>query len=1311
MRSFRYRSSAALALTLLVTALSPLGGTGASSAVGAAPVGAADLDDAFAPLETTLPRARDGLPRLVNPTEYTAYRLDLPVLQRGLSRAPLETSAEGDPVLIEIPSPSGDLVEFAVKESPVLEDGLAAARPDIKTYAGRTTAPGSPASIRLDHTPLGFHASVRGDGATWYIDPAFNGPNQGADAPYLSYLGKDLPEPEKPLVEPEAITAGSRALTDEQAADALQRIGEGGNNPVRARTYRIAFTTDPTYSTYFAPDATTPAEYNLLVTAAKSTLMNRVNQLYGDDTSLRMLLVNDTDLTNFNTVADAYSAGGRCGEIACFVETDVANGCSGTLLTRNRQVLGQVIGAENFEAGHIGLGLNGGGLASLGVIGLANKAQGCTGLPSPVGDFYAVDYVAHELGHQFAGNHTFEGLNGSCSGANRNPGTSVEPGSGSSVMAYAGICQIDNLQPHTDPYFSQRSQTEIGTHINAVRTAINEIGTVSLVDYDATDSFTLTFPNYGTTAPIANGTNYTTAGIKAAVEAVTGGTVTVGNYFAGATFDTNGFQLTFSGARAGTAIVNPTLNVVSGDFSGQANDVVSGGVPTNGGKTTVVSDNRVPSVTAPPAKTIPTRTPFTLTGSATDLDAGDAGRILYLWEQNDRGEQIGGPLANLNRISGPLFRIFGTYADVTPAGTLQYESPGQNIATNNPSRTFPDLEQIIAGNTNAQDGTCPPGAPGTSGLPDGPALDCQSELLPTASYLSFDLDRSVNFRLTARDLGGADGGYDGGTSFADTKLTVSLLAGPFLVSSQDTNVIVPGNATGTVTWDVAGTNTAAMATQVRISLSTDGGRTYPHVLQAATPNDGTQTVTWPNVATTQARVKVEAVDNYFFDLNDSDFTITAVESLTLSGNTPGTFTGDYSDALGTKPKVTASSSAADGSAITAVPTGLPSGLTVTKQNVSADGASPGTADFVVTGTTTDAPGTYPVTLAVDDGSDPQQARFTVVIEPEDATASYTGPTEVTADSDAESAPIEMTAMVQEGTDGTLGDLTTATVTFTDTTTSEVLCADAPVTATGPGTGTSSCSVGADLPEDDGRTYSVALTVGGHYTGVSAADTDVTVTQDDGPPVDTTAPETTITSGPKNARFYLDRTVTYRYTSEPGVTYTCSFGGLTGACPTSGEITLGGLAEGATYRFAVAATDAAGNTDASPAVATMVIPFNDRSLKVAKKQWIKKRASASYRGTYQLARRKKATLTLRVRDVTKLALVLSRVRRGGMVDVFIGRQKLRTIKLTGKSSKKRVVTSVARFSEPRSGKVRIVSRNNRPVRIEGLAVRTSDATRP
>ena len=210
---------------------------------------------------------------------------------------------------------------------------------------------------------------------------------------------------------------------------------------------------------------------------------------------------------------------GPCGAAGCFTAGQ-ASGCSGGTLTRNRTVIGQLVGASAYDIGHIIFGLPGGGVAQLRSVGGDGKARGCTGLPAPVGDFFAVDYVAHEMGHQFGGNHTFNGNQWNCSGGNRNAANSVEPGSGSSIMAYAGICRHDNLQPHTDPYWSQRSYEEITTFVTSTPGPINEVQTVSLREFDADgDSFRLALGG-GETIDIVRGSNYTTAAIAAALEAI-----------------------------------------------------------------------------------------------------------------------------------------------------------------------------------------------------------------------------------------------------------------------------------------------------------------------------------------------------------------------------------------------------------------------------------------------------------------------------------------------------------------------------------------------------------------------------------------------------------------------------------------------------------------------------------------------------------------------------------------------------------------------------------------------------------------------
>ena len=146
--------------------------------------------------------------------------------------------------------------------------------------------------------------------------------------------------------------------------------------------------------------------------------------------------------------------------------------------------------------------------------------------------------------------------------------------------------------------------------------------------------------------------------------------------------------------------------------SGFVGETARGGPIDNKGHIVEATGNHAPAVeTAAGPYTIPIRTPFALTGSATDFD-GDT--VTYMWEQNDRGGIRGGrsaPAANNVKTNGPLFRQFGKAVDISPTDTLQSPSPGLNGVDTNPTRVFPDMAQILANNTNAVSGTCPPGPP------------------------------------------------------------------------------------------------------------------------------------------------------------------------------------------------------------------------------------------------------------------------------------------------------------------------------------------------------------------------------------------------------------------------------------------------------------------------------------------------------------------------------------------------------------------------------------------------------------------------
>jgi hypothetical protein len=775
----------------------------------------------------------------VRPTQFQTYRADLAGIRARL--------AGGGTTTLSIPDPAGTPTDFSVAEDSVMAPALQAAHPDIRTYAG---AAANGTTIRLDVTPFGFHAMVRQpDGADWYVEPATRAVGEDRVLSFADAAAGDAPTLVEQQVKGAARRAARAAGTDFSTPGGI----------VTQRVYRLALLTDFNYAKYVVGTVTDHATDDPLVLAAKATLVNRIDEVYNDDLAYKFTMINGTDTKlNFLTQAEMSGPNGPCGADACFPGATGTGFKCGTVLGRNDFVLGQVIGANNYDIGHIGVGVNGGGIAGLGVVGGAQKATGCTGIPTPVGDYYAIDYVAHELGHQMGGNHTFNGTQGSCNGAGNAP-TAVEPGSGSSIMAYAGICETDDLQPHSDPYFSFKSIEEFEATTGAPPGHENESQSVAFLGLDAGETFTVSCtPGCGTSSPVGITGNpvIDRGNLAAAVTAATGLTVTppeVSGYDGATDPSLDGFTVEWRLAGAGDDIKTLVVTPATGTFTANVGTIVNGGPGTNGGTTMTTTDHS-PVVTVPANKTIPRQTPFTLTGSATDADTGDT--LRFLWEQTDTGS--GTDLMSNSKPDGPLFRMFGTAAPVSDEDSLLYHSPGENLAGTDPSRTFPDLTQILAGTTNAATGSCPAGG---SAPVAQPIVDCYSEFLPTTA-------RTMHFRLTARDTHGPTGG---GVSWSDMALTVDQNAGPFLVTSRAGGGVASGLEP--VTWSVAGTNTAAMAPRVRISLSTDGGQTFPTVLAASTPNDGSQSVMIPNVSATAARIKVEAIGNYFFDINDANFSI------------------------------------------------------------------------------------------------------------------------------------------------------------------------------------------------------------------------------------------------------------------------------------------------------------------------------------------------------------------------------------------------------------------------------------------------------
>ena len=609
------------------------------------------------------------------PASYKIFHLNETAFATAASLAPSEKSinASQSTSVISIPNAEGSIENFRVVDAPVMDPLLAARYPGIRSYAGVSVTDPS-VTIRFSVSPQGVSAMIlSASRPTIYIDPL-------SDNYYLVVSRTDVSNYRQPFT---CETMNAIAEVADAPASTLRNADDG-----RLRTYRLALVASGEFSQYWLNGTeTTDAERKAKVLAAMNDKMTRVNGIYERDFGVRLLLIANNDAVIYLNAA-----------------TDPFGTTSSNWNSQTQTTCTNVIGSANYDVGHlVHRGpTNNGNAGCIGCVCKTNKGSGWTSYIDLSSDYFVVDYLTHELGHQFGGNHTF-------THANEGTIAQVEPGSGSTIMSYAGITgATTDVQSHNDDYFHAITIQQVTDYIKS-----------------------------------ANGT--------CAVSTVTG--------------------------------------------------------------------NATPTANAGVDYVIPRSTPFVLSGTGSDADAGDV--LTYCWEQNNPRATGSSTVPSATATAGPQFR---SYLPVTSV-----------------SRTFPAINSILSG-TNSN----------------------KWEVLPSVA-------RTLNFRFTVRDNHpGA-----GNNKSDDMVLTINGTAGPFAVTAPNTAVSWAANSAQTVTWSVNSTNLAPVScTNVKISISVDGGYTFSTLL-ASTPNDGSESVSIPNTPTTTARIKVEAVGNIFFDISNTNFTISA----------------------------------------------------------------------------------------------------------------------------------------------------------------------------------------------------------------------------------------------------------------------------------------------------------------------------------------------------------------------------------------------------------------------------------------------------
>ena len=345
--------------------------------------------------------------------------------------------ADKDQVEMVLPNEYGKEEMFELKNVAVLSPGLQAEFPSIRTYVGKSRERPD-IRVRLSYTPIGINAWIRyPNGENRFLQPLKNSQNR-----YVSYRRST-----------EIVKGGFNCNTSTKDSWKHRLLNSNlkssrKTNSGDIKTFRLAISTSGGYTSFWGDNDPSNGTNKEDAYAAVVSSINRVNEIFETELGIHLELVSGLDLIFPNVDTDPYTS-------------DLNN--------QAQETIDEIFGAENYDIGHLFAYSRDGGNGNAGSVGSvcrngtkggafsAHPFEGTTDEPF-LNDHFDIDYVTHEMGHQFGAYHTF-------SHTNEFEGYSTEPGSGSTIMGYAGIVGLDNVQSHSDPYFHYHSIHNINEYI------------------------------------------------------------------------------------------------------------------------------------------------------------------------------------------------------------------------------------------------------------------------------------------------------------------------------------------------------------------------------------------------------------------------------------------------------------------------------------------------------------------------------------------------------------------------------------------------------------------------------------------------------------------------------------------------------------------------------------------------------------------------------------------------------------------------------------------------------------------------------